>query len=102
MGGSPRATVSQAGLLVSLHALGVVPGAPVITALCARMPRHRLLMGMMALSAVGDLVSASSDRLSPVGLFRFLSGLPHGASTSRPWWRLPWFPTTSARGRSGR
>ncbi len=77
--GSLRVTVPRAGLLISLYALGVVVGAPVITVLCARMPRHRLLMGMMALYAVGNLFSASSDRFWTVGLFRFLSGLPHGA-----------------------
>ena len=77
--GSLRVTVPRAGLLISLYALGVVVGAPVITVLCARMPRHRLLMGMMALYAIGNLFSASSDRFWTVGAFRFLSGLPHGA-----------------------
>ncbi len=77
--GSLHATVPQAGLLISLYAAGVVVGAPVITVLCARMPRRRLLMGMMALYALGNLLSAASDHLWRVGLFRFLSGLPHGA-----------------------
>ena len=77
--GSLRVPVPRAGLLISLYALGVVVGAPVITVLCARMPRRRLLMGMMALYAAGNLFSAMSDRFWTVGLFRFLSGLPHGA-----------------------
>ncbi len=77
--GSLHVTVPHAGLLISLYALGVVVGAPVITVLCARMPRRRLLMGMMALYAAGNLCSAMSDRYWTVGVFRFLSGLPHGA-----------------------
>ena len=77
--GSLHVTMPRAGLLVSLYAAGVVVGAPLITVLCAKMPRHRLLMGLMALYALGNLLSAFSDRLWTVGLFRFLSGLPHGA-----------------------
>jgi DHA1 family inner membrane transport protein len=77
--GSLHVTVPHAGMLISFYALGVVIGAPLITVLCARMPRRRLLMGLMALYAVGNLLSATSDRLGTVGLFRFLSGLPHGA-----------------------
>ena len=35
-------SVPTAGLLVSLYALGVAIGAPVLTALCAKMPRKQL------------------------------------------------------------
>ena len=37
-------TVPQAGYLISIYALGVVVGAPLITVLCARMARHTLLI----------------------------------------------------------
>jgi DHA1 family inner membrane transport protein len=74
-----RISVPQAGVLISLYALGVVVGAPLITVFCARMPRHRLLMGMMVLYAIGNILSALSHEYRTVALFRFLTGLPHGA-----------------------
>ncbi len=77
--GDLRISVPQAGMLISLYALGVVIGAPVITVFCARMPRRRLLMAMMLLYAAGNMLSALSHDFRTIVLFRFLSGLPHGA-----------------------
>ena len=42
-------SVPSAGLLVSLYALGVAVGAPVLTALTGRVPRKQLLLGLMVL-----------------------------------------------------
>lgn len=71
--------IPHAGWLISLYALGVVIGAPVITVACARMERRRLLMAMMVLYALGNLMIALSRQYATIGAFRFLSGLPHGA-----------------------
>jgi len=38
----------SAGLLVSLYALGVAVGAPLLTALTGRLPRKALLLGLTA------------------------------------------------------
>lgn len=42
-------TVPSAGLLVTLYAIGVAIGAPVLTALTGRVPRKMLLVGLMVL-----------------------------------------------------
>jgi DHA1 family inner membrane transport protein len=72
-------SVPHAGHLISAYALGVVVGAPVISVFCARMARHRLLIGLMLLFAAGNLLSALSHQYGTILLFRFLTGLPHGA-----------------------
>ena len=50
-------SLPSAGLLVSLYALGVAIGAPILTALTGRVPRKLLLVGLMALFTVGNLVA---------------------------------------------
>ncbi|WP_313801955.1 MFS transporter [Sphingobium sp.] len=69
----------MAGHAISAYALGVVVGAPVIAVLGARLPRRTLLIGLMALFAIGNGLSAVSPDYATMLLFRFLSGLPHGA-----------------------
>lgn len=68
-----------AGHAISAYALGVVAGAPLIAAFAARLPRRTLLIGLMAMFAVGNALSALSPSYHWLLLFRFLSGLPHGA-----------------------
>ena len=68
-----------AGNAISAYALGVVAGAPVIAAFAARFPRRNLLIGLMAMFAVANALSALSPTYHWLLLFRFLSGLPHGA-----------------------
>jgi MFS transporter, DHA1 family, inner membrane transport protein len=68
-----------AGHLISSYALGVVVGAPVIAVLSARVTRRTLLMGLMGVFALGNLLSALSPTYPWMLVFRFLSGLPHGA-----------------------
>ncbi len=68
-----------AGHAISAYALGVVAGAPVIAAFAARLPRRKLLVGLMAAFAVANGLSGLSPSYHWMLLFRFLSGLPHGA-----------------------
>jgi DHA1 family inner membrane transport protein len=68
-----------AGHVISSYALGVVVGAPIIAVLSARVARRTLLMGLMGLLALGNLLSALSPTYAWMLVFRFLSGLPHGA-----------------------
>ncbi|WP_407939419.1 MFS transporter [Nocardia terrae] len=68
-----------AGHIVSAYALGVVVGAPVIAALCARVPRKRLLMILMAAFALGNAASVVAPTFATLTVARFVSGLPHGA-----------------------
>ncbi|MFZ3570899.1 MFS transporter [Streptomyces sp. BH097] len=72
-------SIPDAGHLVSAYALGVVIGAPLLAAVTARMPRRRVLIGLMALFVVGNAVSAAAPDYHSLMLARFVSGLPHGA-----------------------
>lgn len=71
-------SVPSAGLLVSLYALGVAIGAPVLTALTSRLPRKHLLLGLMALFTVGNLVAWMAPGYEALMAARVLTGLAHG------------------------
>lgn len=68
-----------AGHVISAYALGVVVGAPILAVFFARVSRRSLAMGLMAVFAVANVLSALSPSYHWMLLFRFLSGLPHGA-----------------------
>ena len=72
-------SVPTAGYLVSAYALGVVLGAPLLTALGSRIPRKRMLLLLMALFTLGNLASAFAPGFDTLLAGRFLAGLPHGA-----------------------
>lgn len=71
-------SVPSAGLLVSLYALGVAVGAPVLTALTGRVPRKQLLLGLMALFTIGNLVAWMAPNYASLMAARVLTGLAHG------------------------
>ena len=68
----------SAGLLVSLYALGVAIGAPVLTALSGRWPRKTLLLSLMALFTVGNLLAWQAPGYESLIVARVLTGLAHG------------------------
>ena len=68
-----------AGHTISAYALGVVVGAPIIAVAAARLPRRVILTALMAMFAVGHLLSALAPSFGWMIAFRFLCGLPHGA-----------------------
>ncbi|MGX1884707.1 MFS transporter [Streptomyces sp. NPDC055287] len=72
-------SVPTAGYLVSAYAIGVVIGAPLLTALGSRIPRKRMLLLLMALFTVGNLASALAPGFGWLVAGRVLAGLPHGA-----------------------
>lgn len=71
-------TVPSAGLLVTIYALGVAIGAPVLTALTSRIPRKLLLVGLMALFTLGNLLAWQSPSYESLVIARLLTGLAHG------------------------
>jgi len=71
--------IPSAGHVISVYALGVVVGAPVIAALSARLPRRALLVGLMTAFLVGNVLTALAPGYPTLLVARFLSGLPHGA-----------------------
>ena len=68
-----------AGHVISAYALGVVIGAPVLAVLGARMSRRVLLIVLMGLFALANGLSALAPTYEWMLVFRFLSGVPHGA-----------------------
>lgn len=72
-------SVPTAGYLVSAYAIGVVLGAPLLTAVGSRIPRKRMLLLLMALFTVGNLASALAPDFGWLIAGRLLAGLPHGA-----------------------
>jgi len=68
-----------AGHVISAYALGVVVGAPLIAALTARMARRQLLILLMTSFALANGLTGLAPSYHAMLLFRFLSGLPHGA-----------------------
>ena len=72
-------SVPTAGNLVTAYAVGVVVGAPLLTAAGARRSRRTLLLAFMGLFAVGNGLAALAPGFGTLLAARFLSGLPHGA-----------------------
>jgi predicted MFS family arabinose efflux permease len=71
-------SVPSAGLLVSLYALGVAIGAPVLTALTGRVPRKQLLLSLMVLFTIGNLLAWMAPGYGTLMAARVLTGLAHG------------------------
>ncbi|MDY0744917.1 MFS transporter [Paucibacter sp. R3-3] len=73
-----QVSLPSAGLLVSLYALGVAIGAPLLTALTARLPRKTLLLALMALFSAGNLIAWAAPGYGTLVAARVLTGLAHG------------------------
>lgn len=71
-------TLPLAGLIVSVYALGVTFGAPVLTALTGRIERKPLLIGLMALFIIGNAAAALSPSYEPLLVARVISAFAHG------------------------
>ncbi|QDQ25560.1 MFS transporter [Chitinimonas arctica] len=71
-------SLPSAGLLVSLYALGVAIGAPLLTALSGRLPRKQLLLGLMLLFTLGNLLAWQAPGYTSLVVARVLTGLAHG------------------------
>ncbi|MER7798572.1 MFS transporter [Microbacterium sp. NPDC096154] len=76
---SQEDAIAQAGLLISVYALGVVIGAPLIAGYAARFARHRVLIVLAAALLLGNLLTVLAPTFETVALARLIAGLPHGA-----------------------
>ncbi|WP_454915024.1 MFS transporter [Xanthobacter sediminis] len=70
-------SISAAGLLISGYALGVVVGAPLLTALTARWPRKQVLLGLMAVFTLGNLACALAPDYGWLMAARVLTSFAH-------------------------
>ncbi|TFW24307.1 MFS transporter [Duganella callida] len=68
----------SAGLLVSLYAMGVAIGAPLLTALTGKVPRKLLLVSLMVLFTLGNLLAWKAPGYESLIIARILTGLAHG------------------------
>ncbi|WP_436894281.1 MFS transporter [Staphylococcus gallinarum] len=75
-------SISMAGLTVSLYAIGVTVGAPVLTPLTNKMKRKHLLLGIMLIFIVANALAAVSVTFSMLLTMRILSALMHGVFMS--------------------
>lgn len=74
--------VTTAGLTVSLYALGVTFGAPILTSLTSRMSRKTLLLWIMIIFIIGNSLAASATSIGVLLVARVISALSHGVFMS--------------------
>ena len=76
---SMQCSIPEAGHLISAYAIGVCVGAPSVVLVARKRPLHQILLGLIVIYLTGNLLMASCSDLQLGVLFRFISGLPHGA-----------------------
>ncbi|MGA5046057.1 MFS transporter [Streptomyces arboris] len=72
-------SIPGAGMLVTGYALGVVVGAPLMTAAGTRLPRKTMLMALMGVFIVGNLICALAPDYTVLMTGRLVAALCHGA-----------------------
>ncbi|MFC8182063.1 MFS transporter [Rhodococcus sp. NPDC057297] len=68
---------STAGLLVTIYAVTVVIGGPLLTIVTTRVPRTPLIAALMALFIVGNIGTALAPNFATLVVFRVITALPH-------------------------
>ncbi|OKP83081.1 MFS transporter [Paenibacillus sp. P32E] len=71
-------SVTTAGLTVTLYALGVTFGAPVLTSLTTAVSRKTLLLALMLLFIAGNSLAATAGGITVLLVARVISALSHG------------------------
>lgn len=74
--------VTTAGLTVTLYALGVTIGAPVLTSLSSRVPRKMLLFWIMIFFIAGNSIAAGATSIGVLLVGRVVSAFAHGVFMS--------------------
>lgn len=72
-------TPTQSGHAISAYAMGVVVGAPILMLTTANMRKRKALLIFLTLMFIANGLSAMANSLDQLIIFRFMSGLPHGA-----------------------
>lgn len=72
-------SISAAGLLISGYALGVVVGAPLLTALTGRWPRKTLLIALMIVFTIGNAACALAPDYWSLMAARVLTAFAHAS-----------------------
>jgi predicted MFS family arabinose efflux permease len=75
-------SLTTAGLTVSLYALGVTFGAPVLTSLTSNMTRKTLLLLIMIVFIIGNSIAASASTIGILLAARVVAAFSHGVFMS--------------------
>ncbi|NYV68611.1 MFS transporter [Bacillus sp. Gen3] len=70
--------VTTAGLTVSLYALGVTFGAPILTSVTSRMSRKSLLLWIMIIFIIGNSLAFSATSIGVLLVARVIAAFSHG------------------------
>ena len=71
-------TIAQAGLLITVFALGMVIGTPIMSIATLRLPRKATLIMALLLFAVAHVIAASTDVFAVVFAARFVAAVATG------------------------
>ncbi|MED4600658.1 MFS transporter [Paenibacillus validus] len=71
-------SASTSGLTVTLYALGVTLGAPILTSLTSSVSRKSLLLWIMIVFIAGNSLAAAADGIVVLLIARVISALSHG------------------------
>ena len=72
-------TVPAMGLLITAYAIGVMIGAPTLTALSARLTTRQTLISLMGVFIVGNTMSALAPSYTVLMIARVVTALAHGS-----------------------
>jgi DHA1 family arabinose polymer transporter-like MFS transporter len=72
-------SIPSAGHLISIYALGVVIGAPLVVGLTGHLPPKKVLIVLMIMVCVFNGLFSLAPNYALLIITRFLAGLPHGA-----------------------
>lgn len=75
-------SVTLAGLTVTLYALGVTFGAPILTSLTSGISRKTLLLWIMVVFIAGNLLASLSQGIAMLLVARVITALSHGVFMS--------------------
>lgn len=71
-------SITTAGLTVTLYALGVTFGAPILTSLTSKMSRKSLLLWIMVVFIIGNSIAAMATSIGVLLVARVISAFSHG------------------------
>lgn len=72
-------SIPIAGHFISAYAIGVCVGAPLLVLAARKRPLKQILLALVAIFAIGNLLSCMAPNYHTLLATRFISGLPHGA-----------------------
>lgn len=73
-----QVSISTAGQLITMYALGVAVGAPILTILTQRIPQKNLLCLLMILFILGNGISVFAPNYAVLMVARIITALTHG------------------------